>query len=176
MQKKKNIIVNLYKNFTPVSNRLTEAYTDTYGVPCDLYFPVHYPKRGGTYNQVNLYEPEELPTYKEEPDMIDQYFYIPNLLKQESMNSSAETFDNIILVTEGLDTIPFIETSSARELPIATKIVVKLDKSKMYFFIDKKTVVTGVNGHMLMRMYLSPLTKDKDGKDIRKRAREHGDI
>ena len=43
-------------------------------------------------------------------------------------------------------------------------------------FIDKKTVVTGVNGHMLMRMYLSPLTKDKDGKDIRKRAREHGDI
>ena len=92
------------------------------------------------------------------------------------MNSSAETFDNFILVTEGLDTIPFIETSSARELPIATKIVVKLDKSKMYFFIDKKTVVTGVNGHMLMRMYLSPLTKDKDGKDIRKRAREHGDI
>ena len=111
MQKKKNIIVNLYKNFTPVSNRLTEAYTDTYGVPCDLYFPVHYPKRGGTYNQVNLYEPEELPTYKEEPDMVDQYFYIPNLMKQESMNSSAETFDNFILVTEGLDTIPFIETS-----------------------------------------------------------------
>ena len=108
MQKKKNIIVNLYKNFTPVSNRLTEAYTDTYGVPCDLYFPVHYPKRGGTYNQVNLYEPEELPTYKEEPDMVDQYFYIPNLMKQESMNSSAETFDNFILVTEGLDTIPFI--------------------------------------------------------------------
>ena len=77
MKKNRNLIVGLYSNYTPVANKLTEAYTDVYGLPCDLYFPVHYPKRGGTYNQVNLYEPEELPTYKEEPDCVDQYFYIP---------------------------------------------------------------------------------------------------
>lgn len=177
MQKKKNnIVTNIYKNFTPIADKLTTAYTDVYGVPCDLYFPVHYPKIMGTYIQVNLYEPEELPTYKEEADIADQYFYIPNLMKQESMNTSADTFDNFIMLTEGLDSIPYIETNPSRELPIATKVVVKLDKSKMYFFVDKKTVVNGVNGQMLMRMYLSPLTKDKDGKDIRKRAPKHGNI
>ena len=176
MNQKKNLVTNLYRSFTPVSNKLTEAYTDTYGIPCDLYFPVHYPKRGGTYNQVNLYEPEELPSYKELPDCEDQYFYIPYLMKSESMNSNADVFDNLIMIAEGIDVQPFIETTSARELPIATKVVVKLDRSKLYFFIDKKTVVNGVNGHMLMRMYLSPLTKDKDGNDIILRKRDNGNI
>lgn len=168
MKNNKNLIVGIYKGFTPVSNKLTEAYTDTYGLPCDLYFPVHYPKRGGTYTQVNLYEPEELPEYKEEPDLTEQYFYIPNLMRKESMNSIADVFDNFALVSDGKDTRPFIETTSARELPIATKVVVHIDKSKKMFFIDQKTVVNGANGHMLMRMYLSPLTKDKQGRDIRK--------
>ena len=63
----------------------------------------------------------------------------------------------------------YIETKSARELPIATKVVVHIDKSRKMFFVDQKTVVNGANGHMLMRMYLSPLTKDKAGKDIRKK-------
>lgn len=176
MNQKKNLVTNLYKGFTPLSNKLTDAYTDVYGLPCDLYFPVHYPKRGGTYNQVNLYEPEELPTYKEEPDCVDQYFYIPNLMKLENMNSIGDIFDNFIMITEGLEIQPFIETKPSRELPIATKVVVHLDKSRLYFFIDKKTVVNGVNGHMLMRMYLSPLTKDKDGKDVILKKRKHGDI
>lgn len=176
MNKNRNIVSSIYKKFTPVSNKLTNSYTETYGYPCDLYFPVHFPKRGGTYNQVNLYEPEELPTYKDEPNLTDQYFYIPNLMKYETMNSPADILDNFIMVTEGLDTIPFIETTSARELPIATKVVVKVGHSKIMFFIDKKTVINGADGHMLMRMYLSPLTKDKDGKDIRKRARKDGDI
>lgn len=176
MNRKKNLIANLYKSYNPVADKLTEAYTDVYGLPCDLYFPLHYPKRGGTYNQVNLYEPEELPSYKEEPDYTEQYFYIPYLMKYESMNSNADSFDNFIMVTEGLDTQPFIETTSARELPIATKVVIHLGKSKLYYFIDKKTVVNGAGGHLLMRMYLSPLTKDRDGKDIRKKARKDGDV
>lgn len=176
MKKNRNLITNLYEHYTPIANKLTDAYTDVYGLPCDLYFPVHYPKRGGTYNQVNLYEPEELPTYKEEPDCTDQYFYIPYLMKLESMNTVADSFDNFIMITEGLDTQPFIETKSSRELPIATKVVVHLKTSKVYFFIDRKTVVNGVGGHMLMRMYLSPLTKDRDGHDIRLRKRDNGNI
>lgn len=169
MQRKRNIITGLYKGFTPVSNKLTDAYTECFGLPCDLYFPVHYPKRGGTYTQVNLYEPEELPEYKEEPDLTEQYFYIPNLMRKESMNSIGDVFDNFTLASEGKETRPYIETKSARELPIATKVVVHIDKSRKMFFVDQKTVVNGANGHMLMRMYLSPLTKDKAGKDIRKK-------
>lgn len=176
MKKNKDLIANLYRRYTPVSNKLTNAYTDVYGFPCDLYFPVHFPKRGNTYNQVNLYEPEELPTYKEEPDLEDQYFYIPNLMKYETMNSNADILDNFIMVTEGLDTVPFIETTSARELPIATKIVVKAGSAKIMFFIDKKTVINGAGGHLLMRMYLSPLTKDKEGRDVRLIARKDGNI
>lgn len=176
MKNRKDLISNLYGCYTPISNRLTDSYTDVYGLPCDLYFPVHYPKRGGTYNQVNLYEPEELPTYKEEPDLKNQYFYIPNLMKMENMNSIGDIFDNFIMVTEGLDIQPFIETKPSRELPIATKIVVHIKASRMYFFVDKKTVVNGASGHMLMRMYLSPLTKDKDGHDIRVRKRDNGNI
>lgn len=167
-RKRRSLITDIYKGYTPVSNKLTDSYTDVYGFPCDLYFPVHYPKRGGTYNQVNLYEPEELPEYKEIPDLTNQFFYIPNLMRKESMNSIADVFDNFALVSDGKDTRPFIETRSARELPIATKVVVKIDKSRKMFFVDQKTVVNGANGHMLLRMYLSPLTKDKAGKDIRK--------
>lgn len=79
------------------------------------------------------------------------------------MNSIADQFDNFVLKTDGGDTRPFIETSPQRELPMYSKVVAKLGASKKSFFVDQKTVVNGASGHMLMRMYLSPLTEDKKG-------------
>lgn len=166
IRKYRNLVVNQYKPFTKISNKLTEAYEGGFGIPCDLYFPIHDANRGMNYQKVNLYEPAELPNYPEEPSVRDVYFYIPNLMRKESMNSVADQFDNFALQAEGKSNRPFIETTSAKELPIATKVVVKLGESKMFFFVDQKTVVNGVNGHMLMRQYLSPLTLD--GKRVPK--------
>lgn len=166
MRQNRNIIANTYEKFTPLSNKLTEAYEDTYGLPCDLYFPIRYPKKGASYQAVNLYEPHELPEYPAEPSAKGVYFYIPHLMAKESMNSIADQFDNFALRAEGKDTQPFIETTSAKELPIATKVVVHIGASEKLFFINKKTVVNGASGHMLMRQYLCPLTKD--GRNIQR--------
>ena len=76
------------------------------------------------------------------------------------MNSSEAEFDSFYLENE-MDR-PFIETSKKRELPIATKVVVYQGRSISKFFVDKKLVVTGADGMMLLRMYLSPLAKDND--------------
>lgn len=177
MKKHRNIIANTYKRFTPVSNKLTEAYEDTFGLPCDLYFPVRYPRAGVTYHSVNLYELHELPEYKTEPDVKDVYFYIPNLMAKESMNSIADQFDAFALKAEGKTAQPFIETTPAKELPLATKVVVHIDASEKLFFVEKKTVVNGASGHMLMRQYLAPLTKDggrvEEAKDMKP---DYGDI
>jgi hypothetical protein len=44
--------------------------------------------------------------------------------------------------------------------------VVYQGQSISKFFIDKKLVVTGADGMMLLRMYLSPLAKDNDEEEI----------
>ena len=77
------------------------------------------------------------------------------------MNSPETEFDSFY--TEDEVNRPFIETTKKRELPIQTKVVVKQGQSIMKFFVDKKLVVTGADGFMLLRMYLSPLAKDDDG-------------
>lgn len=77
------------------------------------------------------------------------------------MNSPEAEFD--AFYTEDEIDRPFIETTKRRELPIQTKVVVKQGQSNISFFVDKKLVVTGANGFMLLRMYLSPLAKDDNG-------------
>ena len=170
MKKFKNLVVKQYKGFTDIADKLTEAYEGGWGVPCDLYFPIHDHKYGDTYQSVNLYEPEELPNYSDKPSVEGVYFYIPNLMKRESMNSVADEFDNFVLASDGKSKRPFIETTPSKELPIATKVVVHLESSKIFFFVDQKTVVNGAGGNMLLRQYLSPLTKDG------RRGVKYGDI
>ena len=99
---------------------------------------------------------------KKEMIVKNAYFYIPYLIKKEAMNSSETEFDGYF--TEGESERPFIETSKKRELPISTKVVVHQGESIIKFFVDKKLVVTGADGMMLLRMYLSPLSKDEDGE------------
>lgn len=159
--RKRNLIAKTYKQYTRVSRDLANAYSDAYGFPCDLYFPVRTPKkRKHNYQGTNLFEPHELPVYKADPDVCEYYFYIPNLLKEESMNSASDQFDNFALQTQGMMNKPFIECSPDDELPWCTKVVVNIEDSKLMYFVDVIHVVNGAGGHMLMRQYLSPLTKD----------------
>lgn len=161
MKKPKNLIAKTYKKYTKISRELVKPYADTFGYYCDLYFPVRTPKKKRhNYQNNNLFEPHELPVYKPEPDVKDYVFYIPNLLKKESMNSVADQFDNFALQTQGMLNQPFIECSPDDELPDYTKIVIKMEGSTYSYFVDIKHVINGAGGHMLMRQYLSPLTKD----------------
>ena len=159
----KNIISNAYKILTPKEQSLTEVYEGVFGYPCDVYFPVHTPRKGVTYQQTNIFEGHELPYYEVNPSIKDVHFVIPNLMRKESMNSTADQLDNFILKTDGGDARPYIETIPKKELPQYSKVMVKIGSSTKAFFIDQKTVVNGSGGHMLMRMYLSPLTKDIRG-------------
>ena len=79
------------------------------------------------------------------------------------MNSTDLEFDSIFL--GDYEKRPFIETTKKRELPISTKVVVYIEQSKMNFTVDKKTVVNGANGNMLLRMYLAPLLEENDEGD-----------
>lgn len=161
MKKPKNIIAKTYKKYTKVARDLVEPYANTFGFPCDLYFPVRTPKRNGhSYQKVNLFEPHELPVYKATPDVCDYVFYIPNLFKKESMNSVSDQFDTFALQSQGIINQPFIECNPDDELPDYTKVVIKVEGSTMSYFVDIKHVINGAGGHMLMRQYLSPLTKD----------------
>nr|DAT66127.1 MAG TPA: hypothetical protein [Caudoviricetes sp.] len=161
MVKHRNIVAKTYKKFTKISRDLTGSYTEAYGLPCDLYFPIRTPKKAkSSYQKVNLFEPHELPVYRPEPNVKDYYFYIPELMKEESMNSVAQQFDTFALATKGMLDQPFIECNPDDELPDYTKVVVKIEGSTMSYFVDIKHVVNGAGGHMLMRQYLSPLTKD----------------
>lgn len=165
------LIGTINKDYVYVSNRMTTAYERKYGLYCDLYFPVH---RNSTnvieYDYVNIFEPHEQPAYRDIPDVSNAKFYIPYLLKKENMNSPDLEFDSIFL--GDYEKRPFIETTKRRELPIATKVVVYIEQTKMYFFVDRKTVVNGANGHMLLRMYLSPLVEEHDEGDIKTSAGE----
>lgn len=161
MNKPRNLIAKTYKKYTKISRDMVKPYANTFGYYCDLYFPVRYPKKKGhSYQNINLFEPHELPVYKDTPDVCDCLFYIPELLKKESMNSVSTQFDNFALVSQGMLNQPFIECNPDDELPDYTKVVIKLEGSVLMYFVDIKHVVTGAGGHMLMRQYLSPLTKD----------------
>ena len=87
------------------------------------------------------------------------------------MNSAELEFDSFYAEEDAIDR-PFIETSKRRELPIGTKIVVYQGQSISKFMVDKKLVVTGANGFMLLRMYLDPLAKDSDEENEAEEQKE----
>lgn len=157
----KDVVNEINKKYVKISNRVTHAYERTFGLPCDLYFPIFDPYNEKTkYRDMKIFTPHQSPTYSKEPDVRNAIFYIPFLIPKEAMNSSEVDYDSFF--TELTPDRPFIETSKKRELPIATKVVVHQGKSISKFFVDKKLVVTGADGMMLLRMYLSPLAKDND--------------
>lgn len=159
----KDVINTINKKYVEIANRVTDAYEKVFSLPCDLYFPIYEPYNETTkYRDMKIFAPHQSPTYSKTPDVSNTYFYIPHLIKKEAMNSSETEFDGYY--TEGETERPFIETSKKRELPISTKVVVHQGESEIKFFVDKKLVVTGADGMMLLRMYLSPLSKDDDGE------------
>lgn len=157
-----NVVNVVNGKYVHISNRVTDAYTKKFGIPCDLYFPVFNKYSETTkYRDMKIFAPHQSASYNKEPDYTNVLYYIPYLIKKDAMNSSETEFDSFY--TEDEIDRPFIETSKRRELPIQTKVVVKQGLSISKFFVDKKLVVTGANGFMLLRMYLSPLAKDDDG-------------
>ena len=157
----KDVVNEINRKYVKISNRVTHAYEKVFGLPCDLYFPIFDPYNEKTkYRDMKIFTPHQSPTYSKEPDVRNAIFYIPFLIPKEAMNSSEVDYDSFF--TELTPDRPFIETSKKRELPIATKVVVHQGKSISKFFVDKKLVVTGADGMMLLRMYLSPLAKDND--------------
>lgn len=160
MSKVKDVVNEINKRYVRISNRVTNAYTKTFGLKCDIYFPIFDPYNETTkYRDMKIFTPHQSPTYSKEPDVVT-YFYIPFLIPAMSMNSSESEFDSFF--TTETQERPFIETTKKRELPIATKVVVHQGQSISKFFVDKKLVVTGADGMMLLRMYLAPLAKDND--------------
>ena len=156
-----DLVNKINRNYVKISNRITPQYERVMGLPCDIYLPIFnkYTEEG-LYKDVKVFAPHQSPTYKVSPDFENVHFYIPFLIKKDAMNSSESEFDAFYTADE-IDR-PFIETSKKRELPLQTKVVVKQGKSISKFFIDKKLAVTGADGFMLLRMYLSPLAKDED--------------
>ena len=157
-----NVVNSVDKKYVIISNRVTKAYERVFSVPCDIYFPI-FPKYGNKtkYRDMKIFTPHQSPTYRDTPD-VKTRFYIPLLIKKDAMNSSELEFDSFY--TEDEIDRPFIETSKKRELPIATKVVVHQGESISKFMVDKKLVVTGADGIMLLRMYLDPLAKDDEGE------------
>lgn len=159
----KDIVNEINKKYVRISNRLTKAYESKFALPCDIYFPIFPPYSSTTkYRDMKIFTPHQSATYSDKPDITNTYFYIPFLIKKDAMNSSETEFDSFYTAEEMER--PFIETTKKRELPIGTKVVVYQGKSIIKFFVDKKLVVTGADGMMLLRMYLSPLAKDDDGE------------
>lgn len=155
-----DIVNAINKKYVKISNRVTKAYEKQFSLPCDVYYPIFPPYKDTVkYRDMKIFTPHQSATYAKTPDLQTK-FYIPFLIPKEAMNSSEVDFDSFF--TEDTIDRPFIETSKKRELPIATKIVVHQGQSKSKFFVDKKLVVTGADGMMLLRMYLSPLAKDDD--------------
>jgi hypothetical protein len=157
-----DIVNAINKRYVRISNRITKAYEAQFSLPCEVYFPI-FPTYSSQvkYKDMKIFTPHQSPTYAKEPDLVTK-FYIPFLIPKQAMNSSEAEFDSFF--TEDTIDRPFIETSKKRELPIASKVVVHQGQSISKFFVDKKLVVTGADGMMLLRMYLSPLAKDEDGE------------
>ena len=171
----RDVVNNVNKRYTKLSERLIFSYTKAFGLPCDLYFPIHDEYNEYTmYRDMKIFGPHQSYTYKPLPDVRHTHFYIPYLIPKDAMNSSELEFSSFY----NEDTIerPFIETTKKRELPVGTKVVVFQGESMLKFFIDKKLVVTGANGFMLLRMYLSPLAKDSDADNITEDQEENVDF
>ena len=157
-----DIVNAINKKYVKISNRVTKAYESQFALPCDIYYPIFPPYTDQTkYRDMKIFTPHQSPSYAKKPDLKTK-FYIPMLIPKQAMNSSEAEFDSFF--TEDTVDRPFIETSKKRELPITTKVVVHQGGSISKFFVDKKLVVTGADGMMLLRMYLSPLAKDEDGE------------
>ena len=157
----KDVVNSINKKYVYISNKVTTQYERVFGLPCDLYFPIYPPyTEVSKYKDMKIFAPHQSPSYSKKPDVARTHFYIPYLIKKDAMNSSEAEFD--AFYTEDEPDRPFIETTKKRELPISTKVVVYQGKSISKFFVDKKLVVTGADGMMLLRMYLSPLAKDDD--------------
>lgn len=155
-----DIVNAINKKYVRISNRVTRAYEKQFSLPCDVYYPIFPPYTDRVkYRDMKIFTPHQSPTYAKVPDLKTK-FYIPFLIPKSAMNSSEAEFDSFF--TEDTIDRPFIETSKKRELPISTKVVVHQGQSISKFFVDKKLVVTGADGMMLLRMYLSPLAKDDD--------------
>ena len=157
----RNVVNEINKRYVGISNRVTKSYEHTYGLKCELYFPI-WDKYSvnNKYRDMKIFTPHQSPTYRTSPDVVTR-FYIPHLIKKQAMNSSEAEFDSFYTEIDAMDR-PFIETRKERELPIGTKVVVYQEESISKFMVDKKLVVTGANGFMLLRMYLDPLAKDSD--------------
>lgn len=160
-----DVVNSINKRYVKISTRLVKAYEKTFGLTCYLYFPIRpYYNEYTKYRDMKIFAPHQSYEYNREPDFKTK-FYIPYLIKKEAMNSSELEFDSFYTETEAIDR-PFIETSKKRELPIGTKVVVFQGQSIQKFVVDKKLVVTGADGFMLLRMYLDPLAKDSDCDNI----------
>ena len=156
------LLGRINKNYIYISNRMTEAYMKKFSFYCDLYFPFYEenPIANGEYPTVDLFTPHTMAKYNDTPDVENVLFYIPNLLKAENMNSSDLEMDTMYMSEN--DARPFIECSKKDELPIQTKVVVYLEETLAYYFIDMKTTVDGAGGKMLLRQYLAPLLQSSD--------------
>ena len=158
----KDLVNAINKKYVSISNRVTGSYENVFALPCDIYYPIFPPYTDKVkYRDMKIFTPHQSPTYNKTPDLKTK-FYIPFLIPKQAMNSSETEFDSFF--TEDTIDRPFIETTKKRELLIATKVVVHQGNSISKFFVDKKLVVTGADGIMLLRMYLSPLAKDEDGE------------
>ena len=169
----KDLVNAVKRRYVRISNRITSAYENVFSLPCDIYYPIFPPYTDITkYRDMKIFTPHQSPTYAKKPDLKTK-FYIPMLIPKQAMNSSETEFDSFF--TEETIDRPFIETSKKRELPIGTKVVVFQGESMLKFFVDKKLVVTGANGFMLLRMYLDPLAKDSDNNNITEDQEENVD-
>ena len=157
-----NVVNSINKKFVFISNRYTVKMQREFGLPVDIYFPI-FDEYSSTelYRNMKIFTPHQSPTYHDTPDIEGKLFYIPHLIKRVAMNSAEAEFDSFYTESDSIDR-PFIETTKSEELPISTKIVVHQGESISKFIIDKKLVVTGASGIMLLRMYLDPLAKDSD--------------
>lgn len=145
--------------YTAISNRVTGSYEKKYSLPVDVYFPKFgaNPNEQGNYDETNIFTTHQPAKYSDTPDITNIKYYIPRLLRKESMNSSDLEWDSFYL--EGDDDRPFIETSKKRELPIQAKVVVYIENSTLTFTVEKKTIIQGANGAMLLRMWLSAIAE-----------------
>lgn len=156
-----DIVNSINKKYVKISNSIIPRYERAFGLRCDIYFPINDPYNTVTkYKDQKIFGPHQSPTYAKRPDLEKVLFYIPYLIKDQAMNSSELEFDSFYLDTD-IDR-PYIETTKKRELPLLTKVVVYQGISRSKFFVDKKLVVTGADGIMVLRMFLSPLAKDSD--------------
>ena len=171
----RDVVTSVNKRYVSISERMTKAYEKKFGLKCELYFPIRPLYNDHTkYRDMKIFTPHQSYDYNEKPDATTR-FYIPRLIKKEAMNSSELEFDSFYTDTEAPDR-PFIETYKKRELPIGTKVVVFLGESRLKFMVDKKLVVTGADGFMLLRMYLDPLAKDSNEDNITEWTEENVDF